>query len=137
MIFPSIIFILSLEIGLWDNLILNIYLIILEIIYVISFARRHLLEVYDEHRLNRAIRPLISSESIYPYNALKEKNWWYGCSDWAYYYCWKGWMLCYYFVTLIFLFLCFPSCYCTLSHWYTSISGTCLFVLYVCVSFIC
>ncbi len=38
------------------------------------FARRHLLEVYDEHRLNRAIRPLISSRSIYPYNALKEKT---------------------------------------------------------------
>lgn len=38
------------------------------------FARRHLLEVYDEHKLNRAMRPLITSRSIYPYNALKEKT---------------------------------------------------------------
>ena len=38
------------------------------------FAQRHLLEGYDEHSLNRAMRPLITSRSIYPYNALKEKT---------------------------------------------------------------
>lgn len=38
------------------------------------FAKRHLLSQYDEHKLNRAMRPLITSRSIYPYNALKEKT---------------------------------------------------------------
>lgn len=38
------------------------------------FAKRHLMEGYDEHKLNRAMRPLITSRSIYPYAALKEKS---------------------------------------------------------------
>lgn len=39
------------------------------------FAQRHLLnEGYDARSLNRAMRPLITSRSIYPYNALKEKT---------------------------------------------------------------
>lgn len=38
------------------------------------FAQRHLMEGYDEHKLNRAMRPLITSRSIYPYAALKEKS---------------------------------------------------------------
>lgn len=38
------------------------------------FAKRHLLDQFDEHRLNRAMRPLITSRSLYPYNALKEKT---------------------------------------------------------------
>jgi methionyl aminopeptidase len=38
------------------------------------FAQRHLMNGYDERSLNRAMRPLITSRSIYPYNALKEKT---------------------------------------------------------------
>ena len=38
------------------------------------FAGRHLLEHCDARSLNRAMRPLITSRSIYPYNALKEKT---------------------------------------------------------------
>lgn len=38
------------------------------------FAKRHFLDKYDEHKLNRAMQPLIRSRAIYPYNALKEKT---------------------------------------------------------------
>ena len=38
------------------------------------FSRRWFLDQFDEHRLNRAMRPLITSRAIYPYNALKEKT---------------------------------------------------------------
>ncbi|RAP45632.1 MAG: type II methionyl aminopeptidase [Methanosphaera sp. rholeuAM6] len=38
------------------------------------FAQRHLLERYNPRSLNRAMRPLLASRAIYPYNALKEKS---------------------------------------------------------------
>ena len=38
------------------------------------FAQRHLLEGYDSRSLSRAMRPLITSRALYPYNALKEKS---------------------------------------------------------------
>ncbi len=38
------------------------------------FAQRHLLEGRNLKSLHRAMRPLITSRAIYPYNALKEKS---------------------------------------------------------------
>ena len=42
----------------------------------LPFARRWFLDQYNEHELNRNLRPLITSRAIYPYNALQEKS---GC----------------------------------------------------------
>ncbi len=40
----------------------------------LPFSRRWFIDQYDEHQLNRALRPLITSRCIYPYSALQEKT---------------------------------------------------------------
>lgn len=40
----------------------------------LPFAERWLLDVFNEHRLNAAMRQLIQSRAIYPYHVLKEKS---------------------------------------------------------------